>query len=116
VQPSTMAARHVHVEADLTAWVTGDQIDHDGVAVELTGYLASSSSLVLARLELSFWDSQPAVAGAIQVGSDHTSPTVNTTGWAQRTTGVLEVPAGCASAGAARSRLRLSTPAPTIWG
>ena len=26
--------------------------------------------MVLAQLELSFWDAQPAIAGAIQVGSD----------------------------------------------
>jgi hypothetical protein len=94
VQASTTAARQIHKELDLTAWVTGDQIDHDRVAVELSGYLASSSSLVLAQLELSFWDSQPQVAGAIQVGSDHLSPTVNTTGWVSRTTGVIDVPAG----------------------
>ncbi|HEX6016264.1 MAG TPA: hypothetical protein VFY87_31565, partial [Geminicoccaceae bacterium] len=94
VQASTTVARHVHKELDLTAWVTGDQIDHDRVAVELAGYLASSSGLVLARLELSFWDSQPAIPGAVQVGGDHLSPTVNTTGWAQRTTGAVDVPAG----------------------
>ena len=66
----------------------------DRVAVELSGWLASSSSLVLAQLELSFWDSQPQIAGAIQVGSDHLSATVNTTNWASRTTGVVDVPAG----------------------
>jgi hypothetical protein len=94
VQASTTAARHIHKELDLSAWVTGDQIDHDRVAVELSGWLASSSSLVLAQLELSFWDSQPPIAGAIQVGSDHLSPTVNSTGWAQRTTAVVDVPPG----------------------
>ena len=50
--------------------------------------------MVLAQLELSFWDTQPAISGAIQVGSDHLSPTVNTTSWASRTTGVVDVPAG----------------------
>ena len=79
---------------DLTAWVTGDQIDHNRVTVELSGWLASSSSLVLAQLELSFWDTQPAIAGAIQVGSDHLSPAVNSTGWVSRTTGPVDVPAG----------------------
>ena len=94
VQALTTLARHIHKEIDLSAWVTGDQIDHDRVAVELSGYLASSSSLVLAQLELTFWDSQPQIAGAIQVGSDHLSPTVNSTGWAQQTTGLIDVPAG----------------------
>jgi hypothetical protein len=59
-----------------------------------SGWLASSHSLVLARLELSLWDSQPQIADAIQVGSDHLSPTVNATGWASRSTGVIDVPAG----------------------
>ena len=65
-----------------------------GTAVEPSGYLASSSSLVLAQLELRFWDTQPALAGAIQVGSDHLSPTVNTSSWASRTTGPVAVSAG----------------------
>jgi hypothetical protein len=94
VQASTTLARRIHKEPDLTAWVTGDQLDRDRVAVELTGYLASSSSLVLARLELSFWDSQPQIAGAIQIGGEQVSPSVNTTGWAQRSTGPIDVPAG----------------------
>ena len=50
--------------------------------------------MFVAQLELSFWDTQPAIAGAIQVGSDHVSPTVNSSGWASRTTGVVDVPAG----------------------
>ena len=93
MQASTTVARHIHREVDLTAWVTADQIDHDRVAVELSGWLASSSSLVLAQLELSFWDTQPAIASAFQAGSEHLSPSVNTTGWARRTTGVVDVPA-----------------------
>ena len=94
MQASTTAARHIHKAVDLTAWVTGDQIDNGRAAAELSGWLASSSSLVLGQLELSFWDTQPPIAGAIQVGSDHLSPTVNTIGWASRTTGVVDVPAG----------------------
>ena len=41
VQASTTLARHIHTELDLTAWVTGDQIDHDRVAVELAGWLGA---------------------------------------------------------------------------
>jgi hypothetical protein len=50
--------------------------------------------MLLAPFELSFWDSQPAIAGAIPVGSDQVSPTVNTTSWTSRTTGAVDVPAG----------------------
>jgi hypothetical protein len=49
---------------------------------------------VRGRPELSFWGTQPAIAGAIQVGSDHLSPTVNSTRWVSRTTGVIDVPVG----------------------
>ena len=53
--------------------------------------------MFVAQLELSFSDTQPAIAGAIQVGGDRVSPTVNSPSWASRTTGPVGVPADARS-------------------